>query len=111
MPILIVSWAIAEDAAVIPNAMPAAADSQLRACDPLAAAQFIFSIVSLLFDARAIGPGPGAADTYSQGACQSGHLTDLTGVFGAFRGAGEAAEKNRRIATQPAHILSAAHSI
>jgi hypothetical protein len=42
-----VSWAIAEDVAVIPNAMPAAADSQLRASDPLAAAQFIFDIVSL----------------------------------------------------------------
>jgi hypothetical protein len=44
MPILIVSWAIAEDVAVIPNATPAAADSQLRTCGHLAAAQFISDI-------------------------------------------------------------------
>jgi hypothetical protein len=44
MPILIVSWAFAADEVVIPNAMPAAADSQLRTCGHLAAAQFISDI-------------------------------------------------------------------
>jgi hypothetical protein len=94
--------------------MPAAADSQQRACGLSAAAQFISSIVSLLFDARAIGPGPGAANTQSQGACQRVILveaTDLFGLFGAFRGVGGDLRQNRRIATQPAHRLSGANAI
>ena len=63
MPILIVSSATAGYVAAKPNARPAAADSQLRACGRLAVALLIFNIVSPLFDARAIGPGPGFART------------------------------------------------